>query len=391
MTKRKLKLLLIILVAALLPARAFAVGNLKAGPFNVHPLLLTFGVIYSDNVFRTPSNKKKDTGFLIIPGILFETPRDERKLYFRYEIPVEKWLKLDSQDAVGHSIEGLAHFDLASGWMIEADDKYLYSHDDPGTNVGIELDFFKQNTAHAALGYKFADLYKVRADFRHGLLDYSDADNHFRDHNYLAYSGTFLYQVLPKTSVLFETAYTDTKFDESGALDSSELDFLLGITWDITGKSTGTAKFGYGMKDFEASGLEDFDGFIMSAEIKHNIDKWTSFFLEAVRVVNETNTRGANYFTTTGFSGNAKHMFTQKIGIALNLSYGREEYSNPIIISGVQNNRKDDTWRIGTDLIYNIQEWLGVKGSYLYSSRSSSFDVLDYTENRFSFQIFTIL
>lgn len=391
MKNRKLKLLLLIFVAALLPGRAFAVGNLKAGPFDVHPLLLSFGVIHSDNVLRTAGNEQEDTGFLIIPGIAFETPREDRKLFLRYVIPVEKWLELDSQNAVGHNLVAGAHFDLSSGWMIEVDNEYIYSHDEQGTNVGIALDFFKKNNLHAGLGYSFSDLYTIRGDFSYGLLDYSAPRNDFRDHTSFTYSGTFLYQVLPKTSALFETAYADTRFDESDTLDSSGLKFLLGLTWDITGKSTGIVKFGYGIKDFDDPALKDFDGFIMSAEINHNISEWTSFVLEAVRVVNETNIRGTNYFTTTGFSANARHMFTEKIGIAANLSYGQDEYANPITIGGVTKIRKDDTWRAGADIIYDIQEWLGVKGSYLYSDRSSSFDELFYIENRFTFQIYTIL
>ncbi len=386
-----------------LPENGEAVGNLRLGPFGIHPYV-TANITHSDNFLRTPFAEESDTALFLTPGIYFETDRDDRKLRFLYESVIEKFSELDNQDAWGHQLEGRAHFELAGGLMLELSDVYLYTHDERGSSILItgpgtlevdtDLAFLKDNTIRLAAGYEFADVYRIRGDVAYNRVDYKGI-NEFRDRKAVAYAATLFYRLRAKTSLLAELTITDTNFDDSDDLDSLESDFMLGVTWEITGKSTGTFKAGYGRKEFDTAATPDFDGFIYSITINHAFNDWTSLVLEGIRNVNETNVVGANYFNTTDLSARLVHKFTAKISATGEINYVRDDYSQGLVMviegSPETADRLDETWIFNLEAMYDIREWLGVKAGYNYRDRNSSFDAIEYEENRFFFEVFTIL
>lgn len=380
-------------IAALLltaPGPAFSIGNLRVGSFGIHPLL-TFGTLYSDNLLRVNTGTQSDVGFLITPGIIIENEREDRKLRLDYHSLIEEYVDLTSQNAVNHWVEASGHFELASGWMLEGLGRHRYDHDPQGTNIGEELDIFKENTLEGGGGYTFADVYRAEADLSYKMIDYKAARNAFRDRDELWAGGTFFYQFMPVTSALLELRWGDTQFDTNRTFDNNTFRVEVGATWDLTGKSTGTAKGGYALKDFNDATLDDFSGFVLGVEVEHHMDEWTSFRLDALRDVNETNMATANYYTTTGVGVEATHGFTEKIGSTLRLSYGLDEYSNDVTIGGVTKTRKDNTWIFQWDGVYKIQEWLNTLLRYEYRNRDSNFDSLSYSENRILFEISSVL
>ena len=67
---------------------------------------------------------------------------------------------------------------------------------------------------------------------------------------------TFFYRVMPKTDLLLQARYNDVSYDTNrpfaDKLDSSEQNYQIGVTWDATAKTTGIAKVGYLIKDFDS-------------------------------------------------------------------------------------------------------------------------------------------
>jgi len=386
-----LPLILLLALLCLAPPRpARAVGNLRVGAFGVHPSL-ALGVLFSDNLLRTNADAESDTGFLITPGITIENEREDRKLRLEYHSLIEEYLDIDSQNAVNHFVEGLGHFELASGWTLEGLGRYRYDHDPQGTNIGEALDFFKEGLLQGGASYTFADLYRVSADLRYLATDYKGDRNAFRDRDELRVTGTFFYQFLPRTSALVEGSWGETSFDTGRTFDNDTLRVLAGLTWEITGKTTGTVKLGFASKDFEDPAEKDFSGFVFGAEADYEMDEWTRFSLEGLRDVNETNMASSNYYTTTGVALGAHHLFTEKIGADLGLSWGLDEYSNPVTIGGVTDTREDETWTLRLGGRYALQEWLRVQLRYEFRSRSSNFDSLSYDENRVLFEVSSVL
>ena len=120
-----------------------------------------------------------------------------------------------------------------------------------GTGITTELDKFKNNLANITLNYDITNRFKFKVDYSNFLVDYTARRNDFRDRSDNAVSGYLFYKIRPKTSSLFaEYEFLDIAYKTNDLFNSREHHWFGGVQWDITAKSKGSVKAGYGIKDF---------------------------------------------------------------------------------------------------------------------------------------------
>jgi hypothetical protein len=372
----------------------------------LHPFL-SISEYYTDNVVNTKGEKKSDFITVISPGVWLTIPRIYEKLlsvdtssiapggfslsrstsgsfrryqtYLFYGADIERFSKYSSENVTSHKLEGLFQYNLRGGLSIELVDQYLASHDIRGTGISSELDKYKTNLANLILTYDALEKIKFRIDYSNFLVNYDG--NNYRDRDDNAFSGYIFYKFQPKTSVFIEYDFIDISYDESALLDSKEYHYFGGLQWDMTAKSKGSIKAGYGVKNFSVSSIGDAKDFIVEAQIDHQFTPKTSLKINASRKTNETNITATDFIISNNIEVEYLQRLTGKITGDVNFSYTNDSYKGNLTYDGETKERKDDTFSGAFALRYKFKQWLNLDTGYIYTKRDSNFSDFDYTTN----------
>lgn len=374
----------------------------------IHPFF-AITEYYTDNVYNSRKDRESDFVTVLSPGIWMTLPHIYEKLllaetsimspggfslsrykpetfrryqtYLFYNSDIELYSKDSSGNIVNHKAEGFFQYNLRGGLTFEFIDQYLASHDLRGTGISGKLDKFRTNLADLNIMYNVSDRLNFRLDYANYFVNYTASRNDFRDRIDNSLSAYVFYRFRPKTSLFYEYEFVDVNYDKDIMSDSTEHHNFLGIQWDITAKSKGSIKAGYGFKDFSESELDDDNEFILEAQIDHKITGKTSIILKASRKTNESNISTLNYMTSDYFQIDYLQKITGKITGNVSFSYGRNMYSDKLTLNGVTKKLRDNYLTGLIALQYKFKEWLEMDAGYILNKRESTFSDFDYTTN----------
>jgi hypothetical protein len=354
---------------------------MRFGAFEINPFL-ALTERFTDNVFNTNSDRKSAFSTVITPGaqIIFPRTKKRYEVELIYQADLERFSRFTSENADNHRAVGRFEIKFPGGLEFYGNDEFNRNHDPRGVNISPELDFYKSNLGTVSAAYNLSERFKLRFDYTNFILNYEADRNKFRNRTDNGFAGYLYYRFLPKTSTFIEYEYVLINYVESGELDSKEQHFFGGITWDITGKTKGTVKGGYGVKDFDDRTIKGYKGSVMELIVDHNFSPRHSLKVKGIRSTNETKIAGSNFFVTTGLSLEYFHKFTGKITGKAFMSYGRDSYRGEVA-------RRDDTWEGGIGLIYQIRKWLRTEARYSYTKRNSNIEDFTYGNNTYYLKV----
>ena len=383
-------------------------GDLFGRGGYVHPFL-SVSEYFTDNALYTNENKISDFITILSPGIWFTAPHVYEKLlnidtsniapggfslsrykpetfkryqtYLFYNADIEQFARDSSQNAVSHKAEGFFQYNLRGGLTLEVLDQFIMSHDNRATVLTNELDKFRDNLTSFTGMYDVSDRLQFRVDYSHFIVDYLADRNDFRNRNDNALSGYVFYRFRPKASLFAEYELIDIQYNKDILSNSREHHFFGGIQWDITAKSKGSIKAGYGKKEFTRSGIGDSDDFILEAQIDHKLTPKTSLLLKASRRTNETNISTTNFIISDSVGVEYLHRLTAKIMAEVNLEYTHDKYNGDVTLNGETGRLSDHYFSGAFALQYKLREWLETDAGYIYARRSSDFSDFDYITN----------
>jgi polysaccharide biosynthesis protein VpsM len=377
---------------------------------SVHPFL-TITEYYTDNAFNSKEDKKSDFFTVLSPGIwlavplelerpptvdtstlspggfsLTRYPPDTFKRYQAYLSYVAD-IELHSRDpnelnSVGHTVEGLLQYNFRGGLSLELLDQFEYAHDDFGTGVSPdEVDKYKTNLLSFIATYRLNERFNLRAGYANYIVRYDDDDLGFRDRYDNTFSGYIFYKFKPKTSLFVEYEFINIQYKNDTALNSKEFHYLGGLQWDMTAKSSGTIKAGYGFKDFNEPDAEDSKDFIMELQLSHRFTPKTSMTLFASRTTNETNIATTDYILSTTIGVGYAQMLTSKLTADIQLAYTNDIYRHDLTYNNETDQLNDKYYTAAFSLRHKVKRWLEASVGYLFSKRDSNFSDFDYTTN----------
>ncbi|RMG02165.1 MAG: hypothetical protein D6726_08125 [Nitrospirae bacterium] len=382
----------------------------KGGYF--HPFL-ALGLYYTDNVFNTPDNEKSDIMLVITPGVWVSVPRVKHKLlkirtenispgglelslfrekfprryqtYLLYRADIEQFKKYSSENTISHKLDGLFQYNFRGGLSIDLIDQFRKSHDLRGTGITSELDKFNSNLFNLVFTYDMSEKFKLRGEYSNFFIDYDAERNNFRDRVDNGINAYLYYHIRPKSSIFVEYEYLDINYDTSIVDNSNEHHLFGGLQWDITAKSKGRVKAGYGEKNFSKGGSAK--NFIFEIQIDHRFTPKTSFKVAGTRRTNETTISVSDYIFTNAIKAELLHRFTGKISGAFDLGYRNDLYKGNITIGDVTDERDDDIYTAMIAFQYEYKDYIKADLGYLYTRRDSNFNDFDFTNNTFFFRV----
>jgi len=261
-------------VLALSAPSGSSAKGVRAGPFTVFPSL-GLGAVYDTNYLRTPTDELSTWSYVARPGLKARAQKGTDEYNLAYQATIASVSADSDYDYVDHKLGADAQWELGLRHRLSGEYQFQIGNDRPGTadpdassrpNFRDEPDQWRLN--------QLGGTYSYGAPGARGRLDlkaqqswrrYENNDQGGRDYDQTALAATFYARVRPKTSLVMEVGnthvdYTDGDGDSLGYADQNQPRAYLGVTWEATAKTTGTAKVGYLAVDFEDSAYSDWSG-----------------------------------------------------------------------------------------------------------------------------------
>lgn len=380
---------LIFLLSIAVPTCAFAAAGdgFSAGPLRVMPTAgLTLA--YDDNVLLTSDNEVDSFLTLFSPGVRIESGSETNLVSATYTIDTAKY---DSSSLDNYTDQRLA---LAWEWnpfvrhALSLDATWARGHDARGTAgregdlalLPFEPDEYDQDGVGGR--YRFgAPGARGRLELEARLTDIEYRNNRqltvFRDRNDQLLAAGFYWRVAPKTSALVRIDQVQVDYDVT-TLDSTEHHYYVGVEFDATARTSGTAMIGRVDKDFDDPARLDFSGTSWRVGLKYKLRSYSILELTTGRDTDETNGFGDFILrrdTTFGWV----HQWSDRFSSQVDVGVARDDHRPSL--------RTDDTLFYGVSGQYKMARWLQFGAGYRATQRDSDISELNYDRNQLMLSI----
>lgn len=368
-------------------------ASVEFGSFEFTPTV-DLGLHFDDNLTKTTSNKIDSWSLLVSPQLNLQSSFGSNQLNLAYRFRSEAFFSSNEDNYTDHFL--LADLDLEFDARnrlkvgIELED----GHDERGSSFSIgsgqnlaEPDQYKQTQFDALYSYgAFNADGRLELNFNIRDLDYDIESERYRarDRQFASITGTFLYRVGATTDITFDIQQTevDYKFalDAMNPLDSTIREYLVGVKWEATAKTSGFAKVGYEEKDFDSALRKDFGGFDWSAGVVWEPTEYASIELFTGADTNETNGEG-NFIRGRTHSVQWRHEWLERLRSKATVTWNNDRYEGQLVEGlGI---RSDDNFSLNTSVYYQFRRWLNFEVGYRYSERDSNRNLIDFDRNQF--------
>lgn len=269
---------------------AYALG----GGWSILPVAYYRG-LYTDNLYLEPASKK-ESGFIHTPGSSIELGYESSKIIYNNTSYIERDIYENSMDNfIGMGSEGLLaytpldrHYLEISGSISREQVQRGVGRSAYGNGQDESLDKFLLGSVDGKYVYGVNDsIARLR------LLSGLEVKNYFNNSSFtdelnyhsLTIGGGADAKIGGKTYLLFETLLTEIYYEGSSPTakrkEASVITSLLGMSWDISGSTTGSAKFGYTQRDFHDADVDDKSGLAWQVSLEWMPDAINKLTLES--------------------------------------------------------------------------------------------------------------
>jgi polysaccharide biosynthesis protein VpsM len=383
----------------------------------VHPFLAVGGY-FTDNVYNSHDHRKSDFGMVVSPGIYFAVPGLRQRItpvstlniapgganmtgfrpdsprtlqtYLYYRADIEAFANESSLNSVSHLAEGMVQYNMRGGLQLQFEDQFTQSHNQRGTGFSFGLDKFYANMAALSAKYQISEKTMLRLDLSNYYLHFLASENGFRDRNDYRASAYAFYKLWPRTAIFVQYEYIDTQYREDIVSGSMEHHAFVGVKHDITDKTRGMLKVGYGIKEFERGSIGAKSNVYAEAQLDHKFTEKTSVILKAIRRTDEPDVAQANSIVETTGDVTFLHRLTTKLTANVGVRFTDEKYNGTVTYGGETKALHDQYLRAGASLLYEFRDWLSFTLGYYFTDRMSNIGSLSYTNNTVFFRISAI-
>lgn len=181
-------------------------------------------------------------------------------------------------------------------------------------------------------------------------------------------SAGFIYKATAKTKLTAEMITRDFDYVSNTSLDSRNTSYLVGARWEATAKTTGFARFGKQVKDYDASGAKNVDGNRWSLSVDWAPKSYSVVNVAANQLIDE-GTYGADFTKTTNHSIAWNHDWGRGYSSTLSYTNSFKDYDNT---------REDKVNAYGFGLTYMAKRWMDIAINYSTTNQDSTDNTYDY-------------
>jgi hypothetical protein len=321
-------------------------------------------------------------------GGLQWTPVDNR--YFNtYQINIggafnyKMYSENSDLDMLAGSVKGMFQYNPSTSLTLQLADSYSLDQDQFDISNATEDNqrIYGSNVFMASIDWQIVEKFSAIAKYTNFALAYDDSINEFLDRSDNGFDIAAYYDYSPKTNFFLEYRTLIASYDDDfdGINRENNNNFIYaGVNWHSTVKTTLMAKVGYQMVDYDSDEYEDEDNFTGELQWNWFATVKSNMIVDAVYSVEQSDSQLA--INKTVFTGRVGfyHRFTNRLRGNLDLIYENSDYEQLI-----EYDRTDDRYYIKPEVQYAVWKWLSINAYYMYESKDSNQDFLDYDTNIF--------
>ena len=370
-------------------------ASIEFGGFDIVPTV-DLGINYDDNLTQTNAQKIDSWSRLVSPNVTFQTQFAANTFQLGYRLRNESFFSSQADNYTDHFLLADLALEFNVRHRLDTSIEFEDGHDQRGSNFSIgsgqnlsEPDQYKQFQFDAIYSYgAFNADGRLEAKFNLRELNYDINTPRYRarDRQMATLSGTFYYRVGATLDATFDLRRTDIDYrfalNALNPLDSVVHEYLVGLKWEATAKTSGFVKIGYEEKDFASSSREDFSGFDWAAGVTWQPTEYASIDFVTSADTDETNGEG-NFIRGRTHSVDWRHEWLRRLRSSVRIGWNDNRYEGQLI-DGFDI-RSDDNFSFRMAGYYQFRRWLNFEVSYRYSQRDSNRNAIEFDRNQLMF------
>lgn len=378
-------------------AEPLRTDGVSVGPLRLRPHM---GVaqMYTDNAFRTNSNKTSDFVTTLAPGIQAQLPFGGfHSFMIDYRTNIQYYSRTPSNDVQDQTATGGFKFNFPGGLNIDLQGHHKLGHDPRGSAVddvntqGLEVNKWTANGFTGQAEYLGAQS-SVSLNVQTIRWDYlNNNQSASRDRLTNRAGLTFSRNVTGKTSLLVNVGALQSIYDQNKNLDNAIYTFSGGGTWNVTDLTSGEILVGYQIVQFSNAEVNQPPPLSQFSRDKDNYSN--SYFmgrlnwqatpllritLQPYRSVQQIVTSGSLFYTATGVNLTGRHELTDSTTINLNLGFEEDNFQSS---GSGGSDRNDQLKNVAIGMNYRAVKWVGLGIQYIFEDRNSNQSQFTYQAN----------
>ena len=333
----------------------------------VTPELMT-GLTYDDNLYR--DNREISTPvFIVKPSVDFRAISGLNEYSVQLEATDRTYTDQHSANSTDYGISGDVHHEFNSRNRLGLNAGWGHYFDE-GSEIGStgKLPRYEKSVLGGTYGFGSKETANIDVFANYDDQQYRDAGFNSRSIKY--YGSTFYYNLMPKTDALLEISKRELSYDDIQNANYDITNYLVGLRWEGTAKTSGYAKAGrrYRETDIAGIGKEGYTGWELGMSympLTYSVVQLTAgrdYGLESDNPETFDFTRGNNINLTW------QHDWTGKFSSRLGYGYTDEDVLNA---SGVtQKERNVNSYNAGID--WKVDRWVTLSLDWTYTKRDET-------------------
>lgn len=377
-----------------------------------------YSQMYRSNLFRTAKDRKSVWATFLTPGVWLAVPAscervieivttsstpgglavspfypsiDRRyQTYLLYTSQYEIYHSHSDRNLTSHRVDAYFRYNTRNRFSFRVLDLYNRSSDSISSRAFTIDDRYRSNLLNAVATYDPTDKFRLRLDYSNFYLNYDGELNSRRadrmDNSWAAYG---FFNITSKLAIFANYEFTDINYDIND-LDSQEKRLYGGIRWDVTYKTSGQVKGGYGKREFEVPGISDMSTWMAEIQVDHVLTPRSRVIFNAHRRYDEVMTQRVDRESLP--QGFTKAILTHFFGLSLNydiLSRLGLNLDGTMFFDHYQDEgrpaqykeRRDTEYSISPALKFDFRKWLTADLAYTYTKRDSNYPRFNYEDH----------
>ncbi|MEM1154585.1 MAG: outer membrane beta-barrel protein [Pseudomonadota bacterium] len=363
-------------------------ANVSFGPMFITPTL-EVEQYYTDNLWLTEDDKKDTWATILTPKVQAWIESGPSEYSLGFEIEDSHYHSSGDDDYTDYTTNLDIKQVFTARNTLDLFAEYYDGHEERGSgfiqgNLSLITDGpveyqrttyggdyiygSKESRGRIRLGYKSAD------------YDYDNFREftRFFDREEETLNATLFWKIAPRTDALIEVRAIDNDYvrvnpdDPAGSLSNDEYNYLVGVDWEATAKTTGHVKVGAYDRDYDSNGRQDEDGFLWDVGVLWEPRSFTSLDFNTRRFYQPTNGIG-NGINTRVVELTWLYDLSGRSSTHLSAGFESDDYEG--------SDREDDIYGIEAKYIYAFRRWFDLGAGYRFEDRDSNVNVFNYDEN----------
>lgn len=377
-------------------SRQIAEDGIQFGPARLHP---TIGVaeIYTDNAFRTNTNRRSDFATTLAPGFQAEVPFAGRHVFVAdYRSNIQLFHQNPSNNVQDQTASARASFDFPGGMQIDLQAEHKLGHDPRGSALdtqNVEVNKWTANNVIGRLSYDGTAV-GIRLNVASTRWTYLNNEQSVFRNRLSNFAGlTVLGNITSKTALVTNVGVTQDVYDESKTLNSTIYSASSGLQWNVSEMTSGEILAGYQYLKFAnaengqtVAGLQfprssdSYGNFFFVGNLTWRPTPFLTLYLQGYRSFQQSVVLGTLFFTSTGTNLSAIHTLTDSTALTLNL--GIENDSFQVSAPTPENQSRVDLIKsMAVGVRYRTIKWAGLALQYIFEDRNSNVSRFNYYAN----------